>query len=256
MTDPALLHRILLNLLSNAVRHTRHGGILVASRCSATHTRIEVWDTGPGIPETAQDAIFEELVQLDNPERDPTKGLGLGLSIVRRTAALLDHPVHLCSRPGHGSRFSITLPRVSAPQVATEPPDESNDPLEGARILLLSDNPADQSELFDLLSDWGCEVSRSATVDAAKDWIVSSGPPAVLILDMQKGAPGAILAETTLDWLTATTGHPLPAVIISKGPAPAPAELPEGAPRLLLSRPFRPARLRALLTHLLTLNID
>ncbi|MBA3033053.1 MAG: HAMP domain-containing histidine kinase [Gammaproteobacteria bacterium] len=257
MTDPAMLHRILLNLLSNAVRHTWQGGILVASRCGATHTRIEIWDTGPGIPATAHAAIFEELVQLDNPERDPAKGLGLGLAIVRRTAALLDHPVNLCSRIGHGSRFTITIPRVPASLKAEESKQSSNDPLEGARILLLSDDPAEQSELFEQLADWGCEVSFSATVDAARDWIASGGPPAVLIWDMQKGTTGTALATTSLDWLTATVGHPLPALIISKGPVPAPAaQAPDGAPRLLLPRPFRPARLRALLTHLLTLGAD
>ncbi len=251
MTDPAMLHRILLNLLSNAVRHTRQGGILVASRCSAASTRIEVWDTGPGIPAPAQEAIFEELVQLDNPERDPAKGLGLGLAIVRRTAALLDHPVQLCSRVGHGSRFSITIPRVPAPLREEEITVPSDDPLETARILLLSDEPAEPSELLTQLADWGCAVSRCTTAEAANDWIAGSGPPAVLIWDMQQGAAGTAMAQTALDWLTATTGHPLPALIIGKGPGPAPAESADGAPRLLLPRPFRPARLRALLTHLL-----
>lgn len=254
MTDPAMLHRILLNLLSNALRHTRQGGILVASRCSAEHTRIEVWDTGPGIPEAAHDAIFEELVQLDNPERDPSKGLGLGLAIVRRTAALLDHPVHLCSRVGHGSRFSITIPRVPAPLREDEFAESSDDPLAGARILLLSDDPAAMPELFAQLTDWSCVVSLCATAEAAKDRIASSGPPAVLIWDMQQGTSGTEMARTTLDWLTATTGHPLPALIISKGPGPAPAQSADGVPHLLLSRPFGPARLRALLTHLLTVQ--
>ncbi len=256
MTDPTMLHRILLNLLSNAVRHTRQGGILVASRCDATHTRIEVWDTGPGIPAAAQDVIFEELVQLDNPERDPAKGLGLGLAIVRRTAALLDHPVHLCSRVGHGSRFSISIPRVPAPLPEDEVQEPSDDPLEGASILLLSDDPAEPSELFAQLADWGCAVSLCATVDAAKDWIACNGPSAVLIIDMLEGAPGAVMAQAMLDWLSATTGQPLPALIISKGPVPALAEPADGVPRLLLSRPFRPARLRALLTHLLTAQED
>ncbi|MDO9601019.1 MAG: HAMP domain-containing sensor histidine kinase, partial [Rhodocyclaceae bacterium] len=256
MTDPALLYRILLNFLGNAVRHTRHGGILVAARCTASAVRIEVWDTGPGIPAAVQEAIFEELVQLDNPERDPAKGMGLGLAIVRRTAALLEHPVQLCSRVGHGSRFSITLPRASAPAAAETATPAADDPLAGARILLLSGLPNESAELFDLLSGWGAAVTRGASVAAAEEWIAACGPPAVLIWDRQPGAPGTTAAEAALDRLAGAAGHSLPALIISPGPGPALAAPPGTAPRLLLSRPFRPARLRALLTHLLTAHAD
>ncbi|MDO9242625.1 MAG: HAMP domain-containing sensor histidine kinase, partial [Rhodocyclaceae bacterium] len=256
MTDPALLYRILLNFLGNAVRHTRHGGILVAARCTASAVRIEVWDTGPGIPAAVQESIFEELVQLDNPERDPAKGMGLGLAIVRRTAALLGHPVQLCSRVGHGSRFSITLPRASAPAAAETATPAADDPLAGARILLLSGPPNESAELFDLLSGWGAAVTRGASVAAAEEWIAACGPPAVLIWDRQPGAPGTPAAEAALDRLAGTAGHSLPALIISPGPGPALAAPPGTAPRLLLSRPFRPARLRALLTHLLTAHAD
>ncbi|MDO8958725.1 MAG: ATP-binding protein [Rhodocyclaceae bacterium] len=256
MTDPALLHRVLLNFLGNAVRHTRHGGILVAVRCNAMAVRIEVWDTGPGIPAAEHEAIFEELFQLDNPERDPAKGMGLGLAIVRRTAALLEHPVQLCSRVGHGSRFSITLPKVPAPAAAEAATQAADDPLAGAHILLLSDPPGESAELFDLLAGWGAAVTRGASVAAAEEWIVRCGPPAVLIWDMQPSSPGTTEAQAALDRLTGAAGRPLPALIISPGPVPALAEQPGAAPRLLLPRPFRPARLRALLTHLLTAHAD
>ncbi|MHB1359455.1 MAG: sensor histidine kinase [Rhodocyclaceae bacterium] len=256
MTDPALLYRILLNFLGNAVRHTRHGGILVAARCTASAVRIEVWDTGPGIPAAVQEAIFEELVQLDNPERDPAKGTGLGLAIVRRTAALLGHPVQLCSRVGHGSRFSITLPRAPAPAPAETAPQATDDPLTGARILLLSAPPNASAELFDLLGGWGAEVTRGASVAAAEEWISACGPPAVLIWDRPPGAPGTTAAEAALDRLADAAGQSFPALIISPGPGPALAAPPGAAPRLLLPRPFRPARLRALLTHLLTAHAD
>ena len=256
MTDPALLQRILLNFLGNAVRHTRRGGILVAARCTATAVRIEVWDTGPGIPAADQEAIFEELVQLDNPERDPAKGMGLGLAIVRRTAALLEHPVRLCSRVGHGSRFSITLPRAPPPAAAETATQAADDPLAGARILLLSDSPGESAELFDLLAGWGAAVTRGASVAAAEDWIAACGLPAVLIWDMQPSLPGTTEAEAALDRLAGVAAHPLPALIISPGPVPALVAPPGAAPRLLLPRPFRPARLRALLTHLLTAHAD
>jgi signal transduction histidine kinase len=252
MTDPGLLHRILLNLISNAVRYTEHGGILVACRCGPTHARIEVWDTGPGIPEVAHETVFEELVQLGNPERDPAKGLGLGLAIVRRLAELLDHPVHLYSRVGHGSRFSITIPVVPAPSGAEVDEVKTEDPLTGPRILLVSESSEAQSELVEQLVGWGLEVSHCTTPAAAADWIISHGPPAVLIWDLPTDAPGSAQSEAALDWLTTATGKQPPALIISNGPVPALNELPGNAPRLLLPRPFRPARLRALLTHLLS----
>lgn len=255
MTDPGLLHRILLNLLSNAVRHTQSGGILVACRVGATEARIEVWDTGPGIPAAAHDVIFEELVQLDNPERDPAKGLGLGLAIVRRMADLLEHPVHLCSRVGHGSRFGITLPLAPAPSTDEELDAPADDPLNGARILLMSESPTEQVELFAQLAGWGCAVSFVSTARAAAEWVASHGSPDLLVWNAADGAAGAAMACTLIDGL-GSADHPLPSLIIASGPVPAQAAHPGAAPRLLLPRPFRPARLRALLTHLLTAHVD
>jgi len=109
-SDPLLLGRILGNLLANAVRYTERGGVLVACRRRAGALRIEVWDTGAGIPPEQLETVFEEFVQLGNPARDPGRGLGLGLSVVRRTAHLLGHPLDVRSVPGRGSCFAVTVP--------------------------------------------------------------------------------------------------------------------------------------------------
>ena len=109
-TDPLLLERIIRNLVSNAVRHTPSGRVIVGCRRSAGKVRVEVWDTGPGIPLHQRDRIFQEYFQLRNPERDRAKGLGLGLAIVRRLGILLDCPVKLRSQPGLGSCFSVDSP--------------------------------------------------------------------------------------------------------------------------------------------------
>ncbi len=109
-SDPVLLARILRNLISNARRYTREGRILVGCRRQAGAVRIEVWDTGPGIPADKLDEIFEEFVQLGNTERDRQKGLGLGLAIVRGLARVLGHRVAVRSRPGRGSVFSVEVP--------------------------------------------------------------------------------------------------------------------------------------------------
>jgi signal transduction histidine kinase len=113
-----LVERILRNLIANALRYTRTGGVLVACRRRSQCLRIEVWDTGIGIPRDQQQRVFEEFVQIANPERDRRKGLGLGLSIVRRLSRLLQHPLELKSRPGLGSMFRIELPLGGKPAVA------------------------------------------------------------------------------------------------------------------------------------------
>lgn len=116
-TDPMMLKRILYNLLSNAFRYTRSGGVLLGCRRHGGMAEIQVWDSGSGIPEDQQAAVFEEFVQLQNPARDRTQGLGLGLAIVRRTAELLGHPLKLVSVPERGSMFSVAVPIARERQV-------------------------------------------------------------------------------------------------------------------------------------------
>ncbi|WP_126446984.1 hybrid sensor histidine kinase/response regulator [Sulfuricystis multivorans] len=252
LTDPALLHRILINLVGNAIRHTHRGGILVACRRRGNAARIEVWDTGTGIPPEAHETIFDELVQLDNPERDPEKGLGLGLAIVRKSAALLDHPLTLCSRVGQGSRFALTVPLTSSAAslgAFEERPDSAQCP-----ILLIGPVTPEHEELIHLLDNWHFAVTQVANPDAVQ--IDGECLPRCVILDLPGGAAGV---ERSLAWLNraaAKMGRPLPALIIGNGPVPTLSEPSSATPHLLLMRPFRPARLRALLDRLLALDDD
>lgn len=244
ITDAALLHRILLNLVSNAIRNTSEGGILLACRRGTTHARIEVWDTGRGIPPDQQEAVFDELVQLDNPERDASKGLGLGLAIVKRTAALLNHQVGLRSRPGHGSCFSIAIPL--APLAEGFQPDGAPQKAAGNEILLCGKAGRTLAELIQLLESWGHAVHFVPTVTDAIDGLEVDGIPALVIHETAGDLPGALDA---LDAIDRATMQPLSALLIHSGPSPA-TELRQPH-RLLLARPFRPARLRALIDHLL-----
>ena len=251
LTDPVLLQRILLNLIGNAVRYTTHGGVLVTCRRRAYHARIDVWDTGPGISPVDQQRIFEELVQLNNPERDATKGLGLGLAIVRRSADLLFHPLSLCSRVGHGTRFSITIPLAATP--AAEIADNSDTAMSNERDSLVEDtgqvlligtvNPS-REEMACQLTGWGYVVATSDDLDAANACVARLGTPTLVILDQPTETDGL----AWLDRVDAQAGHPVPAVII--GDSRHHAEPTGNARRLRLSRPYRPSRLRALLTHL------
>ena len=110
MSDPLMLRRMVQNLVANAVQYTRSGGIMLAARRRGSDVRIEVWDTGPGIPETERNRIFEEFQRGPEADHATEGGFGLGLSIVQRMSEALGHSVGLCSREGRGTRFSITVP--------------------------------------------------------------------------------------------------------------------------------------------------
>jgi signal transduction histidine kinase/CheY-like chemotaxis protein len=168
-SDPALLGRILRNLLDNAIRHTRHGGVLIGVRsASATAVRVEVWDTGPGIPMEEHERVFWEFHQLGNPERDRSKGLGLGLAIVRRTAALLAHPLELRSRVGRGTVFGLTLARAQlqlAPDAEAAPATPADPSSPSALVFVIEDDAPSRLGLQLLLEDWGHQVVAAAGVD-------------------------------------------------------------------------------------------
>ncbi|MDX5932976.1 CheR family methyltransferase [Acidiphilium acidophilum] len=149
-TDAALLEQILRNLVSNAIKYSKVGRVLIGCRRQGDAVRIEVWDTGLGIAETQLDAIFEEYHQLDNAARERSRGLGLGLSIVRRLAQLLHHPLRVRSVPGKGSVFSIEVPRADA-GTALLPVAPLSTPLQriaGRSVLIIEDD----AELRDLLA--------------------------------------------------------------------------------------------------------
>jgi signal transduction histidine kinase/CheY-like chemotaxis protein len=113
-SDPQLLERVVSNLIQNALRYTLKGGVLVAARRAPEGVHIEVWDTGIGIPANKLELIFEEFFQVDNPERDRTRGVGMGLSIVRRVCRLLAHEIEVKSTPNRGSLFRVNVPAGSA----------------------------------------------------------------------------------------------------------------------------------------------
>jgi CheY-like chemotaxis protein/two-component sensor histidine kinase len=169
-SDPVLLERILGNLVSNAIRYTEQGGVLVGCRRRGGNLAVQVWDTGIGIDESQHDNIFEEFFQLSNPERDRSKGLGLGLSIAKRSAALLGHELTVCSIPGKGSVFSIALPISAANNgsdalaPSTEVP---SDLLARAFVVVVDDNTENRESTEALLQHWGCHVVSAASAEDA-----------------------------------------------------------------------------------------
>src|SRR5262249_42856306 len=143
-SDFILLERIVFNLVSNAVRYTCSGGVLVGCRKRGVNLRIEVWDTGPGVPQDQQQNIFGEFYRLGAPGDDGRSGLGLGLAIVDRLCRLLDHSVRLTSKLGKGSCFSIIVPRVAArPKISESPAPAypSMDASDRKLVVVIDDDP-------------------------------------------------------------------------------------------------------------------
>jgi signal transduction histidine kinase/CheY-like chemotaxis protein len=250
-SDPMLLERILTNLVANALRYSEAGGILIGCRRRGDRVRIEVWDTGVGIAPEHQQAIFQEFYQVGNPERDRTKGMGLGLSIAARLARLLGGRIDLRSVPGRGSVFAVEVPRAdeiraTVPDVA---PTDINDRLQGAFVLVVDDDALVCEALAGLMEQWGCTVITAA-----------SGDQALAALTQQARRPDAVLCDYRLPAdetgsdvirrLRERVGADLPAALITGDTSPERLREARESGIPLLHKPVQPARLRALLEHL------
>jgi two-component system, sensor histidine kinase len=217
-TDPLLFERMIRNLLANALRYTKIGGILLACRMRGAVARVEVWDTGIGIAPEKQAQVFEEFYQIGNPERDRRNGVGLGLAIVKRIAALLRHPLHLTSRVGRGSRFSIDMPIVAAATEASEElaplTHQDETVLFGQVVVTIDDEPDILAAMEALLKQWGCHVIAA-----------DSGAEASQKLHAEDVVPNFILSDyrlrndetgiSAIQALRATYGEGIPALLIT-----------------------------------------
>lgn len=245
-TDPQLLERILRNLLANALRYTDAGGIVVACRRRGRFWRIDVADSGIGIPAGEQDKIFDEFYQIGNPERDRTKGLGLGLAIVRRLSQLLKLPISVRSRVGHGTVFSLTVSAGTArPQARAEVPDVATT-FDSLRVLIVDDEPDVRLALALLLRGWGCDVVEAESHIQAVATIQSmQWQPQFAIVDFRLRENETGIA--VLDWLREHFDRSLPGVIITGDIAADRLHEVRASGYRVLHKPVSPAKLRALL---------
>ncbi len=217
-SEPNMLHRILLNLVSNAIRYTPQGSVLVACRLAGegTQLRVEVRDSGIGIPAQHHQDIFQEFFQIENPQRDRNKGLGVGLSIVERSCRLLNHSLALRSSPGRGSCFSVTLPLASAhPANARENSGElsARDGLDGLNVLLIEDDELGRVGLAGLLTSWGCRVLIAEGTAAACELYRHESACDIIISDYRLG--GGINGIEAVQRLKTVTGRATAACLIS-----------------------------------------
>ncbi len=249
-TDRILLERILSNLISNAIRYTPSGRVLVAARLRKGRVLIQVRDSGIGIPSESHDGIFQEFFQLGNPERDRSKGIGLGLAIVKRLTDLLGHPLFLRSSPSKGSTFSLELPRA-APQAPTAPAQLLASPeIAGSLdlcILVIDDDPMVRDSLESLLKGWGCQIALEPGDGSLPLRLLRDTPqkPDIILCDyrLANGLNGIELVQS----ICKATGSSIPAVIITGDTDEETANKAGNSGYPILKKPVRPAQLRALL---------
>lgn len=247
-SDPRLLGRIVGNLLANAVRYTQRGGVVLGCRREGNGLRIEVWDTGRGIPPDKHGEVFKEFAQLANPERESSQGLGLGLAIVARLASLLDHRIHLRSAVGKGSVFGISVPRSRLEEcLAQESAARSATfDLSGTLALVIDDDPEGLGAVSTLLENWNCKVvaASSGTQMLARSGVLSSVPN-LIVSDYRLS--GGECGVAVVKMLRNEFNFDIPALLLTADPDSAAEQ--SGLP--VLRKPLRPAQLRTLIVNLL-----
>lgn len=252
-SDFILLERIVLNLVSNAVRYTPHGGVLIGCRQRGNRLRIDVWDSGPGIPQDQQRHIFGEFYQLGSRRPDRRAGLGLGLSIVDRLGQLLGHPVELASRPGKGSRFSISVPLVAARHAtaeAVEPPVTVTDPARDRLIVVIDDDALVLDGMRGILQSWGCRVVTGASDTAALARLAQEGGQPDLIISDYRLANGRTGIEA-IEHMRGALDAAIPAFLISGDTGPERLREASASGYQLVHKPVPPMALRTTLNRLL-----
>jgi len=249
-SDRRLLRRLLQNLVSNAIKYTPRGHVLVGCRRHRGKLRIDVYDTGLGIPSSKKRAIFQEFHRLDQGAK-VARGLGLGLSIVERIARILDHKVSVSSAVGRGSRFSVevplaaAIPSASSPQRAAREADRVQ--LSGITVLCIDNDLTILDGMETLLAGWGCRIFKATDLKTATAVITDA-----------KVSPDGLLVDYHLDdgngieairQLRRRFGADLTAILITADRSPHVRESARANAIQILHKPIKPAALRALLTQ-------
>ncbi len=258
-SDPMLLERILMNLISNAIRYTHAGGrVLVACRKRGTQLRIEVRDNGVGISKLDQQNIFREFFQLSQSPLGGRKGIGLGLSIVDRLAKLLDHKLILDSAPNRGTMFAVEVPLSSVrhtvkevqPEIAGEvAADYGLSRLHDRRVLVVDDDEMVLTGTAGLLTSWGCVVDKALSIQQVIEMLNAGKQWDILVSDWQLegGVSGMDVISAVQQGLKVST----PCILVSGDTSPAVLKLASVGGHHLLHKPVKPAKLRSILEHLL-----
>jgi len=248
-SDRRLLRRLLQNLISNAIKYTKDGRVLVGVRRKGGYLRVDVYDTGLGIPQNQQRIVFREFHRLDEGAKI-ARGLGLGLSIVERIARILGHRVALSSGVGRGSHFSIEAPlAASVTEVSETPAPPRADPaqLAGMSVLCIDNEPQILDGMKALLSGWGCQVLTASSSTEAADMLDRAKPSlSGLLVDYHLDRENGV---EVIQALRAKLGRDMPAILITADRTRRVRDEAQNNGIVLLNKPLKPAALRALLAQ-------
>jgi signal transduction histidine kinase/DNA-binding NarL/FixJ family response regulator len=249
-SDFILLERVLLNLVSNAVRYTQSGGIVVGCRRRAQQLQIEVWDSGIGIPADQRRAVFGEFHQVARTEQDRGGGLGLGLAIVDRLCRLLGHSIEMTSRPGSGTRFAIRVPLAASRMLAERPLDVAVSHAIRKSVVVIDDDDLALDGMRGVLKSWGCSVVTATSEEKA-----------IAALSQAEASPDIIISDYRLNEgktgfdairrIRSTFGETIPAFLISGDTSPERLREAREKGFYLLHKPVLPITLRSVVNQLL-----
>jgi Na+/proline symporter/CheY-like chemotaxis protein len=248
-SDRRLLRRLLQNLISNAVKYTSRGRVIVGCRRRGDDVAVAVYDTGPGIAPSQQRKVFEEFQRLDTTAGEP-RGLGLGLSIVERISRVLGHEIGLQSIPGKGSCFSARLPLASGETLPIRPSGEAAIPaigIAGAMVLCVDNDAKVLDGLATLLAGWGCEVLKARAANEAETAVAAAARlPDIAIVDYHLDDDDGV---SLVEGLRSRYDRDMAAVLITADRSPAIRERAGGAAMPVINKPVRPAALRAVIAR-------
>jgi len=241
-SDPILLERILNNLVSNAVRYTPHGTVTLSCFVRDYDVVLEIQDSGIGIAGEKLDMVFSEFYQVDNFARDKVKGLGLGLSIVKRLCLLLEHELLLDSEEGIGTKFSLTIPKgelnkISAPLIKTN----SVFSLQGTKLIVVDDDPSIRESYAILLRRWGCDVGIAGTHDDVAKIIKSGFKPDLIISDYR--LENSVTGVEVISAINQILAKPIAAILITGDTDPKLLLDANNSGHMLLHKPVVPGKL-------------
>lgn len=259
-SDKTMLRRTLQNLVSNGLRYTERGGVLVAARQVGDDVQIDVVDTGCGIPADQFDLIFDEfhrgVVSPSVMGRRPA-GLGLGLSVVRRMVTALDHDLALSSRVGKGTRFRLSLPSAKLAARAEQAlrtgqgaAADAGVSLAGIDVLVVENDPVVRAAMIQTLETWRCRVRAASDTSTAIDTLGSSDWMPDLVMADQHLDNGD-LGTRTVEAIRQVAGRDLPAIILTADPSDETEVLAASAGAEMMRKPAKRAQLRAMITHAL-----
>ncbi|MFT3720269.1 hybrid sensor histidine kinase/response regulator [Pseudorhodoferax sp.] len=244
-SDPQLLERILGNLLQNALRYTRQGGVVVVARSTRAHVHVEVWDTGIGIAPADLPRVFDEFFQVGHHERSRQQGLGMGLAIVKRLALLLGHGLTVASTPGRGTLFRLAIARGGLPEIRDATAAADTQPLPATQpraVLVIDDEEAIREGLRILLEEWGYLAVTAASADGALRALAAMElPPDLIVSDLHLGDGADGIAAIAA--VRARCGYDVPAVVVTGDTTQEELQRVAEAGHAVLTKPLQARRL-------------